>query len=741
MSQHIYGGRVLAVVTLITILLVAGLSYQYWTGTSEDQRNIVGVIIMDQAIISSDTASVATYAINQAITNDTIKAVVLQINSPGGSANLVEQIYLDILELKQRKPVVVSVAMALSGGYYIAVAADYIFAHPSSMVGNIGVIGTGPPTVIPSESTLETGPYKITGFSNLLFPFNLSHVLDSFTKAVENGRGSRLKLSSIELKRGMVYLGSEALEAGLVDEMGSLQKAVNYAADEAGLVDYDLVDIGRPVERAIFRTYGNRTGVAWMDITIETLNRINPPPAVYYLYLPTRGDTQSLEQPEADSANQIFNTDVGGRRVVVVDQSHGNKISTWDLDILMSELIKRNIVLGFASTWDDVESALESASALIIAAPTEHYTSKEGEEIEEFVDDGRLLLLFFDPAAQYLDAPAYHGPINSVAKLFGLSFAKGYLYNEEEHYGLYRNIYVRDFVDTNLTRDLDSVVLFTSTHIRSLGGSVAYTTEETYSLAAERSGSFGPIALMKKGNGTVAAFGDLTFMLEPYCYVEDNYDLILNIVSVIDDVEVLPIEEDEEIENEVTKPDLPVGTEKLFSERINGEEQEVRWVKVSENDTLIERPDSTERYHFDINGSLVRSESNGWETVYYQPLPSIPYPLIEGKAWAYRRGYNLTTESEFIQGMLTVNGNVVGFEEVKAVDGETYLCAKVKMTERDVYGTEGSNVTGVVNGYSWFSSEVELVKDESEIRWYLNGDLVREQQSKMILVSIRKGDV
>jgi protease-4 len=185
MSEHSYGGRVLAVIALITILLVAGLSYQYMMGTSEDQRNIVGVIIMDQAIISSDTASVATYAINQAITNDSIKAVVLQINSPGGSAHLIEQIYLDILELKQSKPVVVSVAMALSGGYYIAVAADYIFAHPSSMIGNVGVIGTGPPTVIPSESALETGPYKITGFSNLLFPFNLSHVLDSFTSAAE----------------------------------------------------------------------------------------------------------------------------------------------------------------------------------------------------------------------------------------------------------------------------------------------------------------------------------------------------------------------------------------------------------------------------------------------------------------------------------------------------------------------------------------------------------------------------
>jgi hypothetical protein len=119
----------------------------------------------------------------------------------------------------------------------------------------------------------------------------------------------------------------------------------------------------------------------------------------------------------------------------------------------------------------------------------------------------------------------------------------------------------------------------------------------------------------------------------------------------------------------------------------------------------------------------------------------MPYPLIEGKAWAYRSGYNQTTEDEFIRGTLTVNGNVVGFEEVEAVDGETYLCAKVKMAERDEYKTEGSNITGVAKGYSWFSSEVEFVKEESEIRWYLNGDLVREQQREILLASISKGEV
>jgi len=737
MTQNNYGVRILAVVALITFLLVAGLSYQYLTGTGRGRRNLVGVISLDQPIISSDTASVVSYALDRAITNDSIKAVVLRIDSPGGYSHLIEQIYLDILELKQRKPVVASVVTALSGGYYIAVAADYIYTHPTSMVGNVGVIGIGPPTVIPSETTLESGPYKITGFSKLLFPFNLSHALDSFVSAVEDGRGSRLKLSSVELKRGMIYLGSEAVEAGLVDEVGSLQRAAAHAAEDASLVDYEIVDIGQPVERAVFGAYGNGTEVAWRDITVETLNRLNPPPAVYYIYLPPGGELQSLEQPEEPSVDQGPDADVAGRGIVVVDLSHGNKVSAWELDILMAELAKRNVVLGFATAWDDVESALESASSLIIAAPTEPYSSAEGETIEEFVSDGRLLLLFSDPASQYLEVPALHGPVNSVAKLFGLSFAKGYLYSEDEHYGLYRNIYVRHFENTSLTRGLESVVLFTSTHIRSSGGSAALTTGATYSSTAERSGSFTPIALMEMGNGTVAAFGDLTFMVEPYCYVEDNYDLILNIVSTVIGVEVPTVEE--EIEHEITELDLPVGTEKTFVERIDGEEQEVRWIRVSENETLEERPDATIHYHFDVNGSLVWWETDGMKAVYNPPRPGTPYPLVEGMGWAYRSGYNLTTDGEVIRGMLTANSNVVGFEKIEAEDGETYFCAKVKKVLRDMREIEESNITRVVEGYSWLS-KAGLIKVKDEARWYADGDLAKEQKREMILTSIRKGE-
>jgi hypothetical protein len=222
-----------------------------------------------------------------------------------------------------------------------------------------------------------------------------------------------------------------------------------------------------------------------------------------------------------------------------VDLSHGNRVSTWELDILAAELAMRNMTLAFVETWDEVESTLGNSSALIVAAPTEPYSSEEGKRIEEFVDDGRMLLMFFDPASEYLEIPALNGPINSLANRFGLHFANGYLYNEEDHYGFYRNIYVRSFADSNLTRGLSSLVLFTAAHIRSNRG-VAWTSSDTYSSTAERSGNY-TVITWAVDNGTVAAFGDLTFLMEPYCYLEDNYRLVLNLVEAIAGVEV-PIE-------------------------------------------------------------------------------------------------------------------------------------------------------------------------------------------------------
>ena len=530
---------IIAVVCIILLALGLGCLYYAWILRVEipkAKKDIVGVVWMEGSILSSQITRLYTDIVNRAMLNESVKAVVLVVNSPGGYADLVEHVYLDLLELKKKKPLVASIVSALSGGYYISVAADYIYVCPTSSLGNIGVIGFAPPTLIPSEIDLETGPYKVTGFSKLLFPYNLSHALDNFVSAVENGRGDRLNLSSSELRTGMVYLGSEAVATGLADEIGSIQKAIERAAQEAGLLEYEVVDLTLIGETySGFMESSNQTSVEWKNLTVEALKKLHPPPAVYYLYLPPKAFTQDLSTLEKQGGTLSEGYEFAGNGeggVVLVDNSHGNIISWWELDILIQELVKRNMTVRFITYWEELESALPGASCLIVASPTRPYTTSESDSIKFFVEDGGLLLLFFDPASEYVRIPELFGPINSLSTRFGLSFAKGYLYNEEEHYGIYRNIYVRNFANSPITRNLASLVLFTSTHIYSEDKGAAWTSSDTYSSTAERTSNYTTIALVVD-NGTVAAFGDQTFLMEPYCYLEDNYKLILNIVSAI----------------------------------------------------------------------------------------------------------------------------------------------------------------------------------------------------------------
>ena len=729
------------VIALVFIVIVASVfGYSYYAGiirvgVPEVKKLMVGIVTLRGPILSSQNTSRYADIINRAKVNESIGAVVLSVDSPGGYADYTEMIYLDLLELKKEKPLVVSIVSALSGGYYIAVAADYIYVCPTSTVGNVGLIGTGPPTLIPSEQVLETGAYKVTGYSKLLFPYNMSHALENFASAVERGRGDRLKLSPTQLRRGMIYLGSEAVEVGLADEVGSLQKAITKAAKEAGLMEYDVVDLTQPsiLPSASVRSY-NQTSLGWGNLTVEALNRLHPPPALYYLYLPPGAFSQGISSTELEARN--LNVSAGKGRAVLVDGSHGNSVSWWELDILMYELVKRNMTVRFVPEWDELESALDNASCLIVASPTEAYSTDECERIEEFVEEGRMLLLFFDPASEYVDLPALFGPINSLSTRFGLSFAKGYLYNEEEKYGIYRNIYVTKFANSSLTQDLNLLVFFTATHIRSLDNGVAWASEGTYSSTAERTGEYAIMTLVKD-NGTVAAFGDLTFLREPYCYLEDNYQLIVNLASAVAEVEALP--SPPAPEKEIARPDLPVGTEKNYRESVDGEEHLLRWFKLSELEVRVERPNETTQYYYSEEGRLLRWVSNGTEVVYEVPLPDEPYPLTKGKSWHYESSYTMRMEGQEHPGRVEGEEEVVGFEDVVTLDGWRHDCAKVRYSLVEQLMRDGVNITAVVTGQYWISAEAGSVKEESISQYYVDGIFVTEEKRELLLTSIERG--
>lgn len=185
--------------------------------------------------------------------DDDIKAVVLRINSGGGSAYASEQIWNAICKLKEKKPVVVSMGgYAASGGYYISSPANYIFAEPTTLTGSIGIFG-----MFPDFSQLlteklgvkfdEVKTNKMAGFGTMARPFNEEEMAllnayvgrgyELFRKRVSDGRN--LPVDSVEnIAQGRVWLGSDALDIKLVDELGGIDKAIAKAAELAKLEEY-----------------------------------------------------------------------------------------------------------------------------------------------------------------------------------------------------------------------------------------------------------------------------------------------------------------------------------------------------------------------------------------------------------------------------------------------------------------------------------------------------------------------
>jgi len=185
--------------------------------------------------------------------DNAIKGVVLQIDSPGGYVGLIEPIYLDVLRLRGRKPVVVSVgATGASGGYYIAVASNFIYAEPTSQLGSIGAWVSLPTPEEVSEEMATTGPFKATGGSRRKALSILETVKQEFVSAVITQRGDQLKLSEEELSRAEIYTGIESLRYGLIDDIGTKTDAIAKAASLAHIRNYEVVELYVPKPDILF---------------------------------------------------------------------------------------------------------------------------------------------------------------------------------------------------------------------------------------------------------------------------------------------------------------------------------------------------------------------------------------------------------------------------------------------------------------------------------------------------------
>ncbi|MFI5203860.1 MAG: signal peptide peptidase SppA, partial [Flavobacteriales bacterium] len=212
----------------------------------------------NKEIIGSETLA---KQIRRARLNKKVKAIVLRINSPGGSALASEVIWRETQLAKKEKPVIVSMGdLAASGGYYIACGADRIYAQPSTLTGSIGVFG-----VLPNVEKLfknkmgitfdrvTTNPYADMGSltrSMKDFEFNIiqrevDNIYETFAQRVSEGRKLDKTLVKDSIGQGRVWTGEDALALGLVDKLGGLQDAIDYAIKKAKLKDYIIREYPR----------------------------------------------------------------------------------------------------------------------------------------------------------------------------------------------------------------------------------------------------------------------------------------------------------------------------------------------------------------------------------------------------------------------------------------------------------------------------------------------------------------
>jgi protease-4 len=239
----------------------------------DDDRDSIAIVYVEGAIMTGDAeasllgAVEGAYsepirkALEEAAEDDNIKAVILRVDSPGGSAIASEIILNAVQYVASEKPIIVSMGgVAGSGGYYVSCRANRIFADDTTITGSIGVVsGKLATTNMWNRIGISFHPIERGEHAGMLFsgdPFTddekaelqgwMDEVYEVFKNHVVEGRGDRLTKPIDDIAGGRVYTGQQALELGLVDEIGGLTEALAYAANDVGLDDYRVRVLPKP---------------------------------------------------------------------------------------------------------------------------------------------------------------------------------------------------------------------------------------------------------------------------------------------------------------------------------------------------------------------------------------------------------------------------------------------------------------------------------------------------------------
>lgn len=229
--------------------------------SKNDSKNRVAVVVLEGSIVDGEGGQgdiggdKVAKLLRKLREDEKVKTVVLRVNSPGGSAVASDIIWREVSLIKKEKPVVVSFGdVAASGGYYISCGADRIFAQPNTITGSIGVFG-----LIPNFQKLLTNQLGVTfdevemsqhavfgggtkpldAFESKVVQSEVERVYSDFKSRVAEGR-NQPEEEIEKIAQGRVWTGTQGLDRGLVDEIGSLDDAIAFAVKKAALKDYKV---------------------------------------------------------------------------------------------------------------------------------------------------------------------------------------------------------------------------------------------------------------------------------------------------------------------------------------------------------------------------------------------------------------------------------------------------------------------------------------------------------------------
>lgn len=456
-----------------------------------------------------------------------VAGLVLVINSPGGTVSDTEALYTALRGINKTKYAVVT-GLAASGAYYVAVAAERIYATPSSWVGSVGVIAV----LWPEEYLYDipdyiytTGPLKYYGRDLTDYYNDIERVRLNFVEAVLRGRAGRIKTDPTVFETAAVFTADQAKEMGLIDKIGGVFDAVADMAKELGLKQYSVVYIGEAANAS-----ARQSGAVWRVSLSQLLN--STPVPMFYLY-PAALQLDVRSDGRRNATLPTYPTD---KPYVVLDMGHGNMVPRSFIEVLRAELAARGRVLVAASNENQLTTLLGNATALVVVNPAAPFSSDAVAAVVNATARGVRVAYFYDMRASAIvtiSGVSYVAPYSAFAafdpllmyfNMSGLRAVYNFTAGGDNYLRNWQFVAVEPRGNWRLLRGVARLVLFSPS---------AVATNAPHRLTAR-----GYVFGYGEGNYTVAAqTGNFLFIgsvrsFTPYFITQgDNWQFLRNVVN------------------------------------------------------------------------------------------------------------------------------------------------------------------------------------------------------------------